>query len=259
MREIDPHRRGKVHNHLHSEKVSKAFIKNIADNKHSTGSVYSDDKSDKKDSIKWTLKEIYHQKCAFCESKLTNDYGDIEHYRPKNKSEKESKDCDKGKSYYWLAFGWDNLLPACKRCNGKKSNCFDIDGEYKEYEGESLEDLHLVTQKYNEVEKPKLIHPEYDRFEKDIVFDSEGKMRSDNERVAYTIRVCDLNRENLVGSREEIVTDFISKLNRHLLTFDKVFNGNNLEECLEYFKVSIEDFCKESRKEYEYSLIRKTG
>ncbi len=203
------------------------------------------------------MKQIYYEKCAFCESELKNDFGEIEHYRPKNRSETEAKNCDKRNSYYWLAFSWDNLLPACKRCNGKKSNCFDIEGEYKEYQGENLENLHLVTQEYNEVEKPKLLHPEYDRFENHIVFNLKDEMSSDNERVNYTIQVCDLNRENLVDSREKIVTDFISQLQRHLLSFDKVFNGDNLQECLEYFKVTIEDFYAKSGVESQYSLIRK--
>jgi len=258
MREIDPNRRGKIHDYLHSKNVREAFAQNIDNNKHSTGSIYSDNKSDKKDSIKWTLKQIYYEKCAFCESDLTNEYGEIEHYRPKNRSEKESKDCDKGKSYYWLAFSWDNLLPACKRCNGKKSNCFDIDGEYKEYQGERLEDLHLVTQKYNEAEKPKLIHPEYDTFEKDIVFDSKGKMHSDNVRVAYTIRVCDLNRENLVNSREEIVTDFINKLRESYLLFEEYYlKYNDINEAMKHFKLVIKELCKKSQIKYQYSLIRK--
>lgn len=56
--------------------------------------------------IKQSLLEMFHDKCAFCESKIiTVDYGDIEHFQPKSK-------------FPELAVTWANLLLSCKRCNG---------------------------------------------------------------------------------------------------------------------------------------------
>jgi len=138
MREIDSSRRGAVHNHLSSNKVKIAFAQNIEDEKHSSGSAYNDGGSDNENAIKWTLKQIYYEKCAFCESYIKNEVGDIEHFRPKNSNKNQAKKCDKTYSYYWLAFSWDNLLPCCSRCNGKKSNCFDIMGDRIKYENENL-------------------------------------------------------------------------------------------------------------------------
>lgn len=58
--------------------------------------------------IKSSLESMLHGKCAFCESFIQNvDYGDIEHFKPKSK-------------FPELAVSWDNLLLACKKCNGKE-------------------------------------------------------------------------------------------------------------------------------------------
>jgi uncharacterized protein (TIGR02646 family) len=56
--------------------------------------------------VKATLVNMFHGKCAYCESKITHvDYGHIEHYRPKSR-------------FPDLTFEWTNLLFACCICNG---------------------------------------------------------------------------------------------------------------------------------------------
>jgi hypothetical protein len=54
-------------------------------------------------------------KCAYCETPFTVvAYGDVEHYRPKS-------------VYWWLAYCYDNYLPACQMCNQKfKKDSFPI-------------------------------------------------------------------------------------------------------------------------------------
>lgn len=60
----------------------------------------------KNEKIKETLIEMFHGKCAFCESYIENvDFGDIEHFKPKSK-------------FPELAVSWENLLLSCKKCNG---------------------------------------------------------------------------------------------------------------------------------------------
>ena len=70
----------------------------------------------------------FYGKCAYCESAVrTNQPGDIEHWRPKNRitdaSDKLVKiETEDGKTcthpgYYWLAYEWRNLLLACAACN----------------------------------------------------------------------------------------------------------------------------------------------
>lgn len=74
-------------------------------------------KSYKADEVKRRLEELFHGKCAYCESY----YGaqapvDVEHYRPKGAVE----DAPDHPGYWWLAMAWDNLLPSCIDCNRRR-------------------------------------------------------------------------------------------------------------------------------------------
>jgi uncharacterized protein (TIGR02646 family) len=54
-------------------------------------------------------------KCAYCESPTSVvSFGDVEHFRPKSK-------------YWWLAYCYENYLPACIMCNQKfKQDYFEL-------------------------------------------------------------------------------------------------------------------------------------
>ncbi|MBK2105475.1 HNH endonuclease family protein [Francisella philomiragia] len=66
------------------------------------------------DEIKTPLLESSNHKCAYCECKLGEEskYMEVEHFEDK----KHNPD---------KVVEWDNLLPSCKRCNGKKK-CHDV-------------------------------------------------------------------------------------------------------------------------------------
>lgn len=72
----------------------------------------------KQDDIKAALaKQMFYGKCAYCEAKITHiDYGDIEHFRPKD-------------IFPLLAVEWENLLLACRVCNAAefKGTKFPLD------------------------------------------------------------------------------------------------------------------------------------
>lgn len=68
--------------------------------------------------IKNSLVEMFHGKCAYCESKIGHvAYGDIEHFYPKG-------------SYIDKTFDWNNLLFSCQICNNPrhKGTKFPLDG-----------------------------------------------------------------------------------------------------------------------------------
>jgi hypothetical protein len=87
----------------------------------------------------WLLKNVFNNKCAYCETPLPRQSGHAEHFRPKGgvkyKTEKKSitaftKDALENQiehpGYFWLAYNWKNLLPSCELCNagGGKKNQF---------------------------------------------------------------------------------------------------------------------------------------
>ncbi len=166
------------------------------------------------------LKIIYNCKCAFCEYTLLNSPKHIDHYRPKNKDDRR-ENCCADMSYFWLAFSWDNLLLACNSCNSSKGSCFDIEGtraDYEEkYKNYSLDELQNIIKELDTTEKPLLVNPEQEDqsfFDNHLKFNYEGKISSDNKRLNYTIRVCNLNREELVTLRLELINDLRNTIRR---------------------------------------------
>ena len=64
--------------------------------------------------VKNALKDETHQKCAYCEAKVTDvSHGDIEHIVPKSLNKEKT-------------FEWENLTFSCQVCNQNKSNEEDI-------------------------------------------------------------------------------------------------------------------------------------
>jgi len=63
--------------------------------------------------VRRALDELFHRKCAYCESKYSAvEARDVEHYRPKGGVKGLSHP-----GYWWLAGAWSNLLPSCPGCN----------------------------------------------------------------------------------------------------------------------------------------------
>ena len=72
--------------------------------------------------IKKALFELFHGKCAYCETLLTSG-GELDHFRPKRGA--VSRDGTKSPGhYYWLAYEWENLYLSCQMCNRLKATRF---------------------------------------------------------------------------------------------------------------------------------------
>jgi len=156
------------------------------------------------------LSRIYHNKCVYCEEKITrvnaiNLSGKeeishtVEHYRPKSK-------------YGWLAFSWDNLLWCCKRCTDIKSDKFEIKNQKVNYSKSFDSKIHNSTKEYNSLEEPKMVHPELEDVMDKLIFDIKGNIFSLDDRVQYTIDCCGLNRDYLKIKRKNIYDEFLNKI-----------------------------------------------
>ena len=78
--------------------------------------------------VKDALGDLFHGKCAYCESDYTRTQPpDIEHFRPKSAVKINGKLERPG--YYWLAADWKNLLPSCIDCNRERKQ--DVEGKIK--------------------------------------------------------------------------------------------------------------------------------
>jgi hypothetical protein len=120
------------------------------------------------------LRAASHDKCMYCESKISHvDFGDVEHIQPKALFPEQE-------------FVWTNLGYVCSKCNGNKSNQWNADlpyiNPYVEEPAEHVVALGMFVQQKG------------------------GSLRGE-----YTIRVIGLNRADLLERRKERI-DAISVL-----------------------------------------------
>jgi hypothetical protein len=141
-------------------------------------------------------------KCAYCEQIISaNQFGDVEHYRPKLAVQDENwvtvKILQNGievahPGYYWLAYNWENLLPACELCNSPnegrkfgKGNRFPVEGQYALAPGDEAREL------------PKLLNPRIDDPANHLSIDESGILSWSTPRGKATIEILGLNERDL--------------------------------------------------------------
>lgn len=165
------------------------------------------------DLKRWLLKNAFHGKCAYCES-LVEDATDnpaAEHYRPKRAPtvrdaagavavvQVQGKDHP---GYYWLAYEWRNLVPACSRCNSNgKGNSFPVRKAHVAAHDAKRND----PADLDALEEPLLLHPYFDDLTKHLSFGEKGVVAALNgdDRGAASIRDYRLEREGLRKLRED--------------------------------------------------------
>jgi uncharacterized protein (TIGR02646 family) len=186
------------------------------------------------ETVRENLYSLYHDKCAYCESDTrATAESRIDHYRPK----KEVKEEPQHPGYYWLANEWSNLIPACEKCNNSKSSFFPIDTEKgKRVMGPVFDDKGnldcLAVSKIYRDEKPLIIHPEIDEPEKHIIFLPNGSVKEITKRGHWTIKICNLNRVELVLKRKKIIEDLRRQLEDLIDTLVEHKNSKNAKELI---------------------------
>lgn len=154
----------------------------------------------------WLLANVFHGKCAYCETRVTPGFfGDGEHYRPKgNVTVKDDKGTRRAVTvadkvhpgYYWLAYDWRNLLPACQRCNNSKVDQFPVSATHTYAAAPEPGDL-------DRDEQPLLINPYLEDPSPYLLFGEFGAISAveGNVRGQTTIDVLDLARKDLTDDR----------------------------------------------------------
>lgn len=163
--------------------------------------------------VKMTLEELFYDKCAYCESRPTpSNAWDVEHYRPKGRVAENAKH----PGYYWLAYEWDNLLPACADCNRKRKDAPRYD-DPKELPAQGKLDQFPVEDEKNRAmmpgddlkqENPHLLNPCLDDPEKHLTYNVQGQIQPSGEndlRATETIRICHLKRRRLRDDRARVI------------------------------------------------------
>jgi uncharacterized protein (TIGR02646 family) len=168
---------------------------------------------------RFLLEQFFKWKCAYCEADMeATEYGDAEHFRPKaalttHEAGKLVKAQHPG--YYWLAYDYRNLLPACKRCNSAdgKMNQFPIEATQHFCPESDLSGLPNPDD-LDELEIPLLLNPYKDDPHRFIRFAEHGivtvvKDEKGNEspRGRESVRVYNLTRSGLDKKRRKAQRD----------------------------------------------------
>jgi uncharacterized protein (TIGR02646 family) len=181
-------------------------------------------KAYKLQEVKDKLHELFHGKCAYCESRYAATQPmDVEHWRPKGLVFENGKEV-MNPGYYWLAANWENLFPACIDCNRAreqqvpgepdqrllgKANQFPIADEANRWK----------NRRDTNVEMPLLLNPCHDTPGTHLRFISEGVVQARQEssglpsrQGAASIEVYALNRNQLVWDRCEVLRQIMFRM-----------------------------------------------
>lgn len=168
--------------------------------------------------VKTELEELFHGKCAYCESSYRGTQPmDVEHWRPKGQAVVDEDGEEHKPAYYWLAASWKNLLPSCIDCNRRRNQRDVVKNKTvsigKEDQFPLAEPLARATEPGGELaEVPLLLHPCDDDPAEFLEFDTEQAVVRPSQdrglekrRAEASIRVYALNRAGLVLNRQELL------------------------------------------------------
>src|SRR5882724_4374284 len=183
----------------------------------------------------WLLKNVFHHKCAYCESPKIGYPGDTEHFRPKGRVRVKLQD-DRSEvvtvvdengnqiphpGYFWLAYHWKNLLPACETCNraGKK-DLFPVENSHVAVRRLTVSEIDALIEKLtrsdrdesvfylepndlDQIEGRLLLHPYDDDPREHIYFQMDGKAaaRQGSQLGNVSIEVYRLNDDDTKRAR----------------------------------------------------------
>jgi len=171
-----------------------------------------------------TIFNAFHGKCAYCEAEFKLDQtGQVEHFRPKKgvHDEDDKPVTIQGPAdpkprphpgYYWLAYDWHNLLPACEKCNQTpkkrenigKGNRFPVAGRAWAVDPDGERNEH-----------PLLIHPVLQEPADHLFLDTAtGVIGYKTPEGEMTIRVLGLNREGLPEARRRAYAEVLGCLSK---------------------------------------------
>src|SRR5579863_5413479 len=97
-------------------------------------------------TIKASLMNEFHGKCAYCESLIdAKNPGHFDHFRPKGNARGQRKEYSM--DHYWpLAFDWRNMYLACDDCGRFKGSWFPVTGKRAAF---SLSYTEMIKQEKN--------------------------------------------------------------------------------------------------------------
>lgn len=178
--------------------------------------------------VREPLNELFHHKCAFCESSIgaTSDM-DLEMFRPKGGSIGIDGKRDPN-HYWWLFFDWNNLYASCPACNRTKGARFPV------YQNQRAS-LEANWEQLRE-EPALLLDPCIDNPEDHFIFYDDGTVAA--------VHVDDLPQDELerfgTPTRGQVTIDTFA-LNRPALVKARLYESKILFSLIQEFSDSFKN------------------
>ncbi len=198
---------------IESSKAETEIAIKEGKNHSAKGAVYAHNQ------VRVALEKLFHDKCAYCESKITaTDDWNVEHFRPKGRVAERSDH----PGYYWLTYDWENLYPSCTHCNQRRKDKPVWGDLHYAHAGGKMDQFPLEIESTRAMshdddmnqEDILLIDPCKDNPEQFFSYDITGQIVSsgDNLRGRATIDICHLERRRLRNRRREKMKTAIDML-----------------------------------------------
>jgi uncharacterized protein (TIGR02646 family) len=149
------------------------------------------------------LNRLFNGKCAYCEMRISFDTPDtVDHFRPMFGALGLDGSFDPD-HYFWLAYEWPNLYPACPECARNKGHRFPVAGRRAPLRADR-EELRG--------EGRLVIDPCEDEPERELVFLEDASVSAEGDRGRTSIELFGLNRPSLIAARKEVLATAQLKL-----------------------------------------------
>jgi predicted ATPase len=128
--------------------------------------------------------------CAYCETLTPTPL--VDRFRPTEEAASLDGRTVARDHYWWLAYEWENLYPACPTCMSHKGKRFPVKGP----RAAPAPGRGLPT-----AEHALFLDPCRDQPERSLAYEEDGRVVALDERAATTIEGISLNRVELVANR----------------------------------------------------------
>lgn len=160
-------------------------------------------------SVLVALEELFHRKCAYCETPLSEVGWEVDHFRPKGAVAERSEH----PGYYWLAYEWSNLYPSCEACNQRRRDhptwtdreAGETAGKLTQFPLEDEAGRALSPEADLGRERPAILDPCIDAPEAHLRYSPHGEIEPapDDARAEATIDIFHLRRRRLRDRRKQ--------------------------------------------------------
>ena len=220
----------------------------------------------KHDSVKKALRDLFHGKCAYCESfYAATQPMDVEHFRPKGGFIGDDGKLAKP-GYWWLASEWTNLLPSCIDCNRRRQHLDEDSGEATKYGKENLFPVAGVRARAPaadlSAEVAQLLDPCRDRPREFFEYHDEGTLRRlaglaepERLRAEASLEVFGLIRHDLRKARQALQLTVLSQIEDVLDFFEDLTDDPSREKHRRRMARSLEELLRLRDETREYTAL----